>query len=122
MRRTIRLANFRNLALADDLNIPFRPAVRARLSRMDIRFARTVGRTVATDFSHTVWPVKCPRVQRYYDQIDNPLEIPALFSFNGGVPGNKTASKGHRGRDARHRAPPAQIPAGAIRAPGSHLG
>ena len=29
---------------------------------------------------------------------------------------------GYRGRDARHRAPPAQIPAGAIRAPGSHLG
>ena len=28
----------------------------------------------------------------------------------------------YRGRDARHRAPPAQIPAGAIRAPGSHLG
>jgi hypothetical protein len=28
----------------------------------------------------------------------------------------------YRGRDARYRAPPAQIPAGAIRAPGSHLG
>jgi hypothetical protein len=27
-----------------------------------------------------------------------------------------------RGRDARHRAPPAQIPACAIHAPGSHLG
>jgi len=32
----------------------FRPAVRARLSRMDIRFARTVGRTLATDFSCAV--------------------------------------------------------------------
>jgi hypothetical protein len=28
----------------------------------------------------------------------------------------------YRGRDTRHRVPPAQIPAGAIRAPGSHLG
>ena len=28
----------------------------------------------------------------------------------------------YRGRDARYRAPPAQIPAGAIYAPGSHLG
>ena len=28
----------------------------------------------------------------------------------------------NRGRDARYRAPPAQIPAGAIRAPGPHLG
>ncbi len=27
-----------------------------------------------------------------------------------------------RGRNTRYRAPPAQIPAGAIRAPGSHLG
>jgi len=27
-----------------------------------------------------------------------------------------------RGRDARHRAPPAQIPAGAINALGSYLG
>jgi len=28
----------------------------------------------------------------------------------------------YRGRDARRRTPPAQIPAGAIHAPGSHLG
>jgi hypothetical protein len=28
----------------------------------------------------------------------------------------------HRGRDAHCWAPPAQIPAGAIRAPGSYLG
>jgi hypothetical protein len=28
----------------------------------------------------------------------------------------------NRGRDARYRAPPAQIPACAIHAPGSHLG
>jgi len=28
----------------------------------------------------------------------------------------------YRGRNTRYRAPPAQIPAGAIRAPGSHLG
>ena len=32
------------------------------------------------------------------------------------------SSRSYRGRDARYRAPPAQIPAGAIRAPGSHLG
>ena len=31
-------------------------------------------------------------------------------------------TRSYRGRDARYRAPPAQIPAGAIRAPGSHLG
>jgi hypothetical protein len=37
--------------------------------------------------------------------------------------GAKVVSHGrYRGRDARYRTPPAQIPAGAIRAPGSHLG
>lgn len=34
----------------------------------------------------------------------------------------RVASVGHRGRDAPHGTPPAQIPAGVIDAPGSHLG
>jgi hypothetical protein len=48
MRRTIRHVQSHNFALPDEFQNPFRPAVRARLSRMEIRFARTVGRTVAS--------------------------------------------------------------------------
>jgi hypothetical protein len=48
MTRTIRHVQSHNFALPDEFQNPFRPAVRARLSRMEIRFARTVGRTVAS--------------------------------------------------------------------------
>jgi hypothetical protein len=42
---------------------------------MDIRFARIVGRTVPNDFWRTASPPKCPRAEKYHDQIDNLLEI-----------------------------------------------
>jgi transposase len=42
----------------------------------------------------------------------------ALYHSLGALPEPQV----NHGRNARYRAPPAQIPAGAIRAPGSHLG
>ena len=60
------------------------------------------------------------------DQLDGPAiaAIALSTTFCGDSRDVLRALRGNpdRGRDARYRAPPAQIPAGAIHAPGSHLG
>jgi hypothetical protein len=48
--------------------------------------------------------------------------IPPHFQGIRTVDMRQEAQYNDRGRDARHRTPPAQIPAGGIPAPGSHLG
>ena len=75
MRRTNRHANFRNLALRDELHIPF-----------GRRSARDLAEWTSASRGPLAEPWRLTSRARYdrYDQLDNLLEIPSLSSpFNG---------------------------------------
>ena len=69
----------------------------------------------------SVSPTEADHQEKEY-QIDKQLEKRALIRFYSVVFAQGVYDKVYRGRDIHCWMPPAQIPAGVIHAPGSHLG